>query len=52
MDRPRRHNLIGDLRQMDEKLRIWLGAEDVDEADREALDSVRALFRDVIVRQP
>lgn len=51
MDRPRRHNLIGDLRQMDEKLRIWLAAEDMDADDRRALETVRDVISDLICRQ-
>ena len=30
MDRPKRRNMLLDLRTMDEKVRLWLGAEDMD----------------------
>jgi len=50
VDRPKRNNLIGDLRTMDDKLRIWLGAEDMEADDRQSLESVRELFSDVISR--
>jgi hypothetical protein len=29
---------------MDDKIRLWLGAEDLDEGDRQALETVRDLI--------
>ena len=40
MDRPKRRNMVLDLRTMDDKIRLWLGAEDLDEDDRQALETV------------
>jgi len=40
MDRPKRRNMLLDLRVMDEKIRLWLGAEDMDEDDRQALETL------------
>jgi hypothetical protein len=39
-----------DLRTMDEKVRLWLGAEDMDEDDRQALETVRDVISDLISR--
>ena len=39
MDRPKRRNMVLDLRVMDDKIRLWLGSEDLDEDDRQALAS-------------
>ena len=50
MDRPKRRNMLLDLRVMDEKIRLWLGAEDMDEDDRQALETVRDVISDVISR--
>jgi hypothetical protein len=50
MDRPKRLNMLLDLRVMDEKIRLWLGAEDMDEDDRQALESVRDVISDLISR--
>ena len=50
MDRPKRRNMVLDLRTMDEKLRLWLGAEDLDEDDRQALESARDVISDLISR--
>jgi hypothetical protein len=44
MDRPKRRNMVLDLRVMDDKIRLWLGAEDLDEDDRQALETVRDLI--------
>ena len=35
---------------MDEKIALWLGAEDLDEDDRQALETVRDVVTDVITR--
>jgi hypothetical protein len=43
MDRPKRRN-------MDEKIRLWLGAEDMDEDDRQALETVRDVISDLMSR--
>jgi hypothetical protein len=48
MDRPKRRNMLLDLRTMDEKIRLWLGAEDLDEDDRQALETVRDVISDLI----
>jgi len=32
--------MLLDLRVMDEKIRLWLGAEDMDEDDRQALETL------------
>ena len=50
MDRPKRRNMLLDLRVMDEKVRLWLGAEDMDEDDRQALETVRDVISDLISR--
>ena len=50
MDRPKRRNMLLDLRVMDEKIRLWLGAEDMDEDDRQALETVRDVIGDLISR--
>ena len=50
MDRPKRRNMVLDLRVMDDKIRLWLGAEDMDEDDRQALETVRDLISDLISR--
>ena len=50
MDRPKRRNMLLDLRMMDEKVRLWLGAEDMDEDDRQALETVRDVISDLISR--
>lgn len=39
-----------DLRVMDEKIALWLGAEDLDEDDRQALLTLRDLVTDLITR--
>ena len=50
MDRPKRRNMLLDLRTIEEKVRLWLGAEDMDEDDRQALETVRDVISDVISR--
>jgi hypothetical protein len=50
MDRPKRRNMLLDLRVMDEKIRLWLGAEDLDEDDCQALETVRDVISDLISR--
>ena len=50
MDRPKRRNMLLDLRVMYEKIRLWLGAEDMDEDDRQALETVRDVISDLISR--
>jgi len=50
MDRPKRRNMLLDLRVMNEKIRLWLGAEDMDEDDRQALETVRDVISDLISR--
>jgi hypothetical protein len=50
MDRPKRRNMLLDLRVMDEKIRLWLGAEDIDEDDRQSLETVRDVISDLISR--
>ena len=50
MDRPKWRNMLLDLRVMDEKIRLWLGAEDMDEDDRQALETVRDVISDLISR--
>ena len=50
MDRPKRRNMLLDLRVIDEKIRLWLGAEDMDEDDRQALETVRDVISDLISR--
>jgi hypothetical protein len=42
--------MVLDLRTMDKKIRLWLGAEDLDEDDRQALETVRHLISDLISR--
>jgi hypothetical protein len=39
-----------DLRTMDDKIRLWLGAGELDEDDRQALETVRDLISDLISR--
>ena len=39
-----------DLRTMDDKIRLWLGAGDMDQDDRQALETVRDLISDLISR--
>ena len=48
MDRPKRRNMVLDLRAMEDEIRLWLGAEDMDEDDRQALETVRDLISDLI----
>ena len=50
MDRPKRRNMMIDLRTMDDKIRLWLGAENMDQDDRQALETVRDLISDLISR--
>jgi hypothetical protein len=50
MDRPKRRNMMLDLRVMEEKIRLWLGAEDMDDDDRQALETVRDVISDLISR--
>ena len=50
MDRPKRRNMVLDLRTMDEKLRLWVDVEDLDEDDRRALQTVREVLADLIGR--
>ena len=50
MNRPKRRNMLLDLRTIDEKVRLWLGAEDMDEDDRQALETVRDVISDLISR--
>ena len=50
MDRPKRRNMLLDLRMIDEKIRLWLGAEDMDEDDRQGLETVRDVISDLISR--
>ena len=50
MDRPKRRNMVIDLRVMDDKIRLWLGTEDMDHDDRQALETVRDLISDLISR--
>ena len=42
--------MLLDLWVMDEKIRLWLGAEDMDEDDRQALETVRDVISDLISR--
>ena len=42
--------MVLDLRAMDDKIRLWLGAGDTDEDDRQALETVRDLISDLISR--
>jgi hypothetical protein len=42
--------MLLDLRTMDETVRLWLGAEDMDEDDRQALETVRDVISDLISR--
>lgn len=42
--------MLLDLRFMDEKITLWLGAEDLDEDDRQALLTLRDLVTDLITR--
>ena len=50
MDRPKRRNMLLDLRVMDEKIRLWLGAGDMDEDDRQSLETVRDVISDLMSR--
>ena len=50
MDRPKRRNMVLDLRTMDEKLRLWVDVEDLDEDDRRALQTARDVISDLISR--
>ena len=50
MDRPKRRNMVLDLRTVDDKIRLWLGAEDLDEDDRQALVILRDVLTDLITR--
>jgi hypothetical protein len=40
--------MVLDLRAIDDKIRLWLGAGDIDEDDRQALETVRDLISDLI----
>jgi hypothetical protein len=51
-DRPKRRNMLLDLRVMDGKIALWLGAEDLDEDDRKSLEICRELITDLITRRP
>jgi len=42
--------MVLELRTMDEKIRLWLAAEDLDEDDRQALETARDVITDVITR--
>ena len=42
--------MLLDLRVMDEKIRLWLGAGDMDEDDRRALETVRDVISDLMSR--
>lgn len=42
--------MVLDLRAMDDLIRLWLGAGDMDEDDRQALETVRDLISDLISR--
>jgi hypothetical protein len=42
--------MLLDLRTIEEKVRLWLGAEDMDEDDRQALETVRDVISDLISR--
>jgi hypothetical protein len=42
--------MLIDLRTIDEKVRLWLGAEDMDDDDRQALETVRDVISDLISR--
>ena len=50
MDRPKRRNMVLDLRVIDDKIRLWLGAEDLDEDDRQALAILCDVITDLITR--
>jgi len=50
MDRPKRRNMVHDLRVMGDRIRLWLGAGDIDEDDRQALETVRDVISDLISR--
>jgi hypothetical protein len=50
MDRPKRRNMVLDLRVMDEKIALWLGVGDLDEDDRQALVILRDVLTDLITR--
>jgi hypothetical protein len=42
--------MVIDLLVMDDKIRLWLGAEDMDQDDRQALETVLDLISDLISR--
>ena len=42
--------MVLDLRTIDEKVALWLGAEDLDKDDRQALVILRDVISDVISR--
>jgi hypothetical protein len=42
--------MVIDLRVMDDKIRLWLGAEDLGADDRQALELVRDVITDLISR--
>jgi hypothetical protein len=42
--------MVLDLRVMDEKISLWLGPGDMDEDDRQVLETVRDVISDVISR--
>ena len=42
--------MVLELRTMDEKIRLWLAAEDMDADDRQALETVRDVISDLISR--
>jgi len=42
--------MVLDLRAMDDRIRLWLGAGDIDEDDRQALETVRDVISDLISR--
>jgi hypothetical protein len=42
--------MVLDLRVMDEKIALWLGAEDLNEDDRQALVVLRDVLTDLITR--
>ena len=50
MDRPKRRNMVLYLRTIDEKIALWLDAEDLDAEDRHALEIVRDVITDLITR--
>jgi hypothetical protein len=42
--------MVIDLRSMDDRLRLWVDVEDLDEDDRQALKTVREVLADLIGR--